>query len=362
MKILSISLDNQVLERDSAVQKRILEYGNLVDKYTLIVLANKVTTLDLSEKIRIISIDAKNKALGFIKLKFVVWKTLKKEKYDLITVQDVYFVGFLALWMARIYKIGLEIQVHGFEKFRGIRKLIAEYVLKRADAIRVVSQRLKKQLIKEFKVEENKIVVIPVYVGVKMVETQSIASVWKDERDKFIFLTVGRLVLVKNIEIQIKAIANLKNKIKNIELWIVGDGKLDSNLKNQSDKLGISDCIKFWGWQKNLDKFYEQADVFLLTSYSEGWPLVIMEAINSKTPIIMTDVGSAGELIINEDSGLIVPFDNELKLSYAMEEMFNNNDLRARFAENAYKHFLNLPNKEMNLSLIKELWKKAIKK
>ena len=384
MKILNISLDKNILspqgsangasgipsagKKDFAVQKRILEYGELVEQYDVIVLGDQNNSFNLSEKVKILSVSAGNKVLGFLRLKLLVWKTLRKEKYDLITVQDSYFIGFLALQMARVFKIGLEIQVHGFEKFQGIRKIISKYVLKRADSVRVVSERLKKEMIEEFQVKENKIVVIPIYVEL---ETRSIASVQNEivetqdlasakNNDNFIFLTVGRLVPVKNIEIQIDAVANLKDKFKNIELWIIGDGPERKDYELRIKKYGLEDRIKLLGYQNDLDKFYKQADVFLLTSNSEGYGMVIVEAANHGLPIIMTDVGCAGEFIKNEESGIVIDAKNRDFLEKAMIRLIENEDLRMRLGKNAQNSIKNLLNKEETLNLYKKSWEKAI--
>src|SRR3989344_7288048 len=83
------------------------------------------------------------------------------------------------------------------------------------------------------------------------------------ENNKFIFLTVGRLVPVKNVGLQIGAMAEAVKKYPNVELWIVGDGPGKSNLKSKISKLKLENNVKLLCWQNDTDKFYSQADVFL---------------------------------------------------------------------------------------------------
>jgi glycosyltransferase involved in cell wall biosynthesis len=359
MKILNISLDEKVIEKDSAVQRRILEYGELVDKYTVIVLAPESRVLELNSKVRIVSLRKINKILDLIKLKLVIWKTLRKEKYSLISVQDAYFIGFLDLIMARFFKIGLEIQVHGWEKFKGLRKILAKYVLKRADSIRVVSQRLKKQLIRDFNVDENKITVVPVYVKTENMNHQ--LRITDKNNNKFIFLTVGRLVPVKNIQMQIKAVANLKEDFPNIELWIIGDGPERDNYELRITNYGLQGVVKLLGYQNNLDEFYKQADCFLLTSDQEGWGMVVVEAASYGLPIIMTDVGCAVDFIKDKENGIIIPIKDQEELENNMASLIENSDLRAKLGKNAQESVQNLLTKEETLNLYKESWQKAIK-
>ncbi len=356
MKILNVSLDQKVLEKGSTVQQRILEYGKLVDQYTVIVLADKDDFFNLSSNTKVISVCRENKLKGFFNLSSVLKRTLKNEKYDLITVQDVYYIAYLALNLTSKYNLGLEIQVHGFEKFKGIRKSIARYVLKRADAIRTVSQRLKKQLISEFKIKENKITVVPVYVFLDFDPTGR-----RDPTGRFIFLTVGRLVPVKNIQMQIEAIANLKDKFRNIKLWIVGDGPEMEKLKAQSKKLGLEKIVKFWAWQNDLKKFYQQADCFLLTSNQEGYGMVVVEASTYALPIIMTDVGCAGDFIKNNENGVIIAIKDQKALENNMRELIKNQELRVRLGKNAQSSAKKLLNKEETLNLYQKSWRKAIK-
>ncbi|MCD4705091.1 glycosyltransferase family 4 protein [bacterium] len=367
MKILSIGNDKNLLDKNSNVSKRIVEYGDLVEKYTVITLAYQDNYLDLSSNIKIVAVNRSNKIVAIFKLWKVIEETLRNEEYDLITVQDVYFIGFLALKLASKYNLGLEIQVHGFEKFKGIRKLIAQYTIKRADAVRVVSQRLKKQLIQDFKVDENKITVVPVYVGAK--KTNYLAywqagesRITDKKRDKFIFLTVGRLVPIKNIEMQIEAMANLKKKYSNIELWIVGSGPEENNLKFKIKNLKLEESVRLLGWKDDLDKFYQQANCFLLTSDSEGYGMVIIEAAKYGLPIIMTDVGCAGEFIKNNENGIIIDINDQDALEIEMSKLIENEELRVKLGNNAQRSVKNLLNKEKTLNLYKKSWKKVIKR
>lgn len=358
MKILNISLDSKILDNNSAVAKRVIGYGSLVDKYVVLVLAHENKIINLSEKVKVIAVK-KNfcRIYNFLKLKFNANKILS-EKLDIITVQDSYFVGYLAAKLAKKFNIGLEIQVHGFEKFNGIRKILAKRVLKKANAVRVVSQRLRKKLISEFNVSGDKITVVPIYVKVRKLESYKV----KKHNDEFIFLTVGRLVPVKNIEMQIEAVKKLKSlKVeKNFELWIIGDGPERKKLEKLCYALGVTRYVRFLGWQDDLEKYYSQADAFLLTSSSEGWGMAIVEAASFGLPIIMTDVGLAGEVIKNNESGIVIPVGYQPALEYAMIRLVENEDLRKKLGAGAYQAIQALPNHEQTIKKMIDSWKKAM--
>ncbi|MDD4900799.1 MAG: glycosyltransferase family 4 protein [Patescibacteria group bacterium] len=357
MKILSLGLDNSILNKSSALARRVVEYGNLVEEYTVIVPSQKNEKISLSEKVKVYGSGGGNKSARLIKIYHLAKKLLQKEKYDVITVQDQYSLALIGLKLADKFNIGLEIQVHGFEKFMGWRKLIAKYVLPRADAVRCVSKRLKKQLIDQFGVKEEKITVVPIYSERTTHNAQRITR----QDKKFIFLTVGRLVPVKNVEMQIKAMCEVVKAQPNTELWIVGDGPGRKNYELRIMNYGLEKNVKLFGRQDSLDSYYSRADAFVLTSDAEGWGLAVIEAAAAGLPIIMTDVGCAGEVIKNGESGLVIPVGNKQELVEAMLKIIEDKNLRKKLGDNAGLAVKRLPNKEQTLALYKRSWDLALK-
>lgn len=360
MKILNLSLDNTALDLNSKTAKKIAEYGGLIDEYVVAVPSRNSAEKELSYNTKAYGSGGRSKAGRFIRLNKLAKKLLKKEKFDLITVQDQYYLALMAWILAKKNNIGLEIQVHGFEKFSGLRKITAKFVIPKASAIRCVSQRLKNQLIKDFGVQEGKITVTSIYVETK----DSLGAAGTERKilngsGQFVFLTVGRLVPVKNIGLQIKAMAEVAKDYPSAELWIVGKGSEEKRLKRLAEDLKLAKQIKFWGWRDDLYNFYRQADAFLLTSDYEGWGMVIVEAAGYGLPVIMTDVGCAGELIKNNESGLIVPVGDPVKLKEAMIKILEDASARTVLALGAKRAVGNLPGKEETLALYKKSWEKA---
>ena len=236
MKILSLGLDNSILNKSSTLAERAVKYGNLVEKYDIIVPGPKAEKISLSEKVKVYGSDGRGKLARFFKILEIGKKLWREEKYDIITVQDQYYLALVGLKLARKFKVGLEIQVHGFEKFYGLRKLIARYVLPRAEVVRCVSQRLEKQLISQFGVPEEKILIVPIYAP----RATHYAPRATRQGKNFIFLTVGRLASVKNIELQIRALAAVVKKFPQTKLWIVGDGAQRKKLEKLCKELRVT--------------------------------------------------------------------------------------------------------------------------
>ncbi len=128
-------------------------------------------------------------------------------------------------------------------------------------------------------------------------------------KDKKIFLFVGRVVQEKNVRMLLEAYALSDNK--NTVLLIVGDGDDRKYLEDRTKELHIDDKVVFTGTRRDTERFYKEADFFVLPSYYESFGNVILEALASGTPVIgfKTEEGktltAVDELIENGKSGFI---------------------------------------------------------
>jgi len=122
-------------------------------------------------------------------------------------------------------------------------------------------------------------------------------------------LFVGRLAGVKGVPILIEAMANLVEKYPNLTLRLVGDGPDRTALEADVACRGLSDRIVFLGYKSQADVAEElaQADVFVLPSFAEGVPVVLMEAMTSQVPVVTTRIAGVPELVEDGVSGRLVP-------------------------------------------------------
>ncbi|MFA6227912.1 MAG: glycosyltransferase family 4 protein [Patescibacteria group bacterium] len=362
MRILVFGSDPAILNSSSSVAQRAIDASIGIDKYSVIVPNYSDVIKQHQENLWIYGVNAKNKIVASYKIYRLANQLLKKEKFDLITTPDAYYLALAGWLLTRKNKIKLEVQIHGFEKFFGLRKLIAKFVLPRADAVRVVSERLRRMMVREFGVVNDKITVVPVFSPPYINNDNSNQPAAERQAGKFVFLTVSRLVSIKNIPLQIEAMAEMVKDFPQAELWLTGDGPEKDHLTEQINQLNLTHKVKLLGHKnrEELDVLYRQADVFLLTSLAEGWPIVIMEAARYGLPIIMTDVGSAGELIINQKSGLVIPINDKQKLISQMKLLIVNQELRELIGRGALKAVNSMPNKEEIIRLYQLGWQRAV--
>lgn len=126
-------------------------------------------------------------------------------------------------------------------------------------------------------------------------------------RGKFIFGTVSRLVEEKNIELLIEAFAKLHTRHTNTALIIVGYGHLGSMLSEKAKSLGVSKAVLFAGKQLNASEWMQKFDAFILASKTEGFGLVLLEAMRAGLPIIASDVDAIPEVLSNRGGLLFNP-------------------------------------------------------
>ena len=367
MRILNLSLDSFILNKKSISAKRILDYGELVEKYFVIVPCKINKYLDLSGKVKTYGSGGNNRVMQLFNIYKKSKQIIKQEKCDIITTQDPFEVGLIGLLLARKFKIGLNVQEHGDffsqkywrqENFlHFIRFFIGKFVIKKADSIRCVSLKIKKYLVDILKIKEEKIVTVPVYT-----EDVNIKIPQKEKKDRFIFLNLGRFVRQKNLPLLLDAFAVVVKRYPKVKLLLIGRGSEKKNLKNICYKLKIQSQVEFLDWVDNIYDYYLKADAYVLSSNYEGWGRVIIEATKIGLPIVMTDVGCAGEAVINKESALISPVDNIDKLAQNMMLIIEDNELRNRISKNVFNTSSKLPNKQETFELYKKSWEIAIKK
>jgi glycosyltransferase involved in cell wall biosynthesis len=147
-------------------------------------------------------------------------------------------------------------------------------------------------------------------------------------------VTVCRLVNWKGVD----RIIGLLEKDTDLSLTVVGGGPLEEELKALSQTLGVSDKVHFTG---NVDKaqvakYMNEADIFILNSTYEGLPHVVLEAMSLQLPVIATDVGGTGEVVKNEDTGLLIAPDNDEQLMNAVQKLKSDESFANDLAQRGY--------------------------
>jgi glycosyltransferase involved in cell wall biosynthesis len=122
-------------------------------------------------------------------------------------------------------------------------------------------------------------------------------------------LSVGRLHPDKGQELLVEAMAGLREAGVDAELVVVGGGPRRAALEQAARRLGVQDRVRFAGpvGQDRIRELYAAADVFCLTSFAEGVPVVLMEAMATGLPVVATQIMGIPELVRDGETGVLVP-------------------------------------------------------
>lgn len=217
---------------------------------------------------------------------------------------------------------------------------IADRILSKADLIIALSE----QHINESKYlskYRSKVNVIP--NGVNLNEFQPHLS--KDEcrtelslpKDKKIVLFVGSLVPAKALHVLIRAMSIVIREVNDAYLVLVGDGVEKDNLLNLVHSLHLEHYVKFTGFVGGEKKsiYYNSADVFVLPSITEAFPIVLLEASASGLPLIVSNLESLKAIVVDGYNGLITKIESETELAEKIIFLLTDKDARHKMGMNA---------------------------
>jgi glycosyltransferase involved in cell wall biosynthesis len=155
-----------------------------------------------------------------------------------------------------------------------------------------------------------------------------VAHPWLDERTEPVFVTAGRLVPAKDHGTLLRALA-VHRRSHSGRLLVLGAGTLQDGLQTLSRDLGIADAVDFLGFQPNPLPYFRRADAFVLSSVSEGFGNVLVEAMGCGTPVISTDCAHGpAEILDRGRFGLLVRTGSPDALAGALGQV---GDLRDRW-------------------------------
>lgn len=145
--------------------------------------------------------------------------------------------------------------------------------------------------------------------------------------------TVCRFHPQKGLHYLIAAFAALLECIPQAHLVLVGDGELRQALEEQAQALGVAAQITFTGFRTDVPAILAQLDLFVLPSLWEGLPLVLLEAMAARLPVVATAVGGTPELVVDGETGILVPPADVEALTTAMQQLLSAQDLRQRMGQ-----------------------------
>src|SRR3989344_7049501 len=284
MKLLMISTDRKIFEEGSSVRERMKNYASYLDELHIIIFSSaEFDDQTISNNCFVYSTKSKTKWLYPFDAIRIGKSIISDKNINNITCQDPFLTAVVGVSLKKHFSLPLEIQIHtdiGSPNFtytfgNYIRKKMALRYLPKANHIRVVSQRIKKFLVEDSRlnIADSKVEVRSIYVDKNSIKNSPIVT---DLHKKFpnfqkIVLIASRFEPEKNIKLSIEAWKKVVQEIPSAGLVIVGSGSEELKLKRLVDSFGINRSVVFEPWQNDLSSYYKTTDLLLLTSFYEGY-------------------------------------------------------------------------------------------
>jgi glycosyltransferase involved in cell wall biosynthesis len=175
-------------------------------------------------------------------------------------------------------------------------------------------------------------------------------------------LCVGRLVPAKGQHILLEACNELRKRDVIFHLTYVGDGEDRPSLESLTREFGLTDSVTFTGavGQHDVHKYYDYADIFVLASFAEGVPVVLMEAMAKEIPSVSTRITGVPELIDDGKDGILVSPSDVQGLADTLQELLSNKVLRRRLGANGRRKIIDKYNLSQNCPFMADLFQKYL--
>ncbi|MBW3022893.1 glycosyltransferase [Candidatus Woesearchaeota archaeon] len=275
------------------------------------------------------------------------------KKYDCLHIHELWhFPHFASYWMRETipYAVTTHGQLDGWcLSHEGLRKkvysfLIQKKILEKATIIKALTLQEKENIVNYDAKLRNKIVIIP--NGINVTEFKNIPEkgFFKSKhailREKKYILFLGRINIIKGLDILVSAFKKLSREYQDLYLVIVGadDNDYAEKIKKSLKKEGLFKRSIFTGMLTGREKLsvFADAHLFVLPSYSESFPMAVIESMACGIPVVISNKVGIYKEVQSHNAGIIVKTSAD-NLYEGMKTLLENEDLRREIAENGKK-------------------------
>lgn len=242
---------------------------------------------------------------------------------------------------------------------RAVARLVDRYI--------AVSEANARYLIEQKRIPARKVSVIQNGCSVERVDRakahpEGIREKLGFSKDDLVLIAMARLEPQKGHRILLQALALLYPQFPKIRLICLGTGALESELKTVTRDLNLDPIVRFVGFQSNVADWLAAADIGVLSSFYEGLPLAAAETLAAELPIVATAVDGTPEVVIDGETGLLVPPGNPVAMAEAILTLARQPELRHKLAiagrERVLKQFTIQRQVEKTSNLYLDEWRR----
>jgi glycosyltransferase involved in cell wall biosynthesis len=211
---------------------------------------------------------------------------------------------------------------------------IQRFTLKNANLVTAPSDFLSNMLIENYGLDKSKVL-----TNYNASENEEILQIENVKKKEFQICVTARLTKWKGVEGILEAVQILKPKFPDLTCVIAGDGPELEHLKSYSEKLGLTEFVKFLGRvsREETYKLRKESSVYVLNSTYEGLPHTVLSSFHAQIPVVATDIGGTNEAVYDGVSGILVPINNPERLAEAILKLLSDKDLQRSLVEGGTK-------------------------
>lgn len=273
-----------------------------------------------------------------------IGRVYRKRPFHLLRVHSLRFTGLAALWARSLYHLPVPIVMHHhhLEPDRWTNHVDRRAAL-RADLIITVSQFAKEQLVSAFDLNPEKVAVVyngvnETYKPVTPMEKSALRSQF-GLGENLLLLHVGSFIPRKNLHFLIQSFQVVVNRFPTAKLLLVGRGPQKTGLAQLVQALGITEQVQFLGHLSENEKIkaYQMADLLVSSSKMEGFGLAVAEAMACGLPVIAGRAGALPEVISDQETGILVPANDQDAFVEAICDLLPNQSRAQRMGQAGHK-------------------------
>ena len=228
------------------------------------------------------------------------------------------------------------------ERHSPLREKLIGLTDRMTDAVTVQSRVVAEALCRRGVTSASRIRVIPNSVNLETFASDGSREDARRElgiaENQFLWLAAGRLAAAKDYPTMLGAFAVLTDRCPQAMLAIAGDGPLRGEIKSLVQQMGLAERVRLLGLRSDVPRLLQASDALVLSSAWEGMPVVVLEAMASRRPVVATSVASIPEMLEDGISGLLVPPGDSEALADAMVKLMDADpEDRRAMTEKAYE-------------------------
>jgi glycosyltransferase involved in cell wall biosynthesis len=250
-------------------------------------------------------------------------------------IYSIYFVphGIYAAIFGALFNLRVVHELIGTDRPKLVRSRLFQNLIKRAEMIGVRGQESMTQL-SELGIAQEKIFVS---IAVNILDFDHFKP--NPAKKVYDLIYCGRMDQNKQLDIIVKSIAVVKEKMPKIKALFIGDGPTKEILEELANHLGLNKSIRFLGYKEyeEIPSYLNMAKIFIMSSAFEGLPMAMLEAIGCGLPVIVPGVGDIEEIAKHNENALIVQQPSVEGYSTAIKALLKDDQYYEKLRKGAYE-------------------------